>query len=87
MDSMSNEEFQRVCAEIDDLLCIHLKELLQQKMPNENHFGATLYILTRLVTKVVYRASSDEAEQVEKLNTFANGVKKMLSGIEKTSSH
>ncbi len=85
MASMSNEEYKQVCDEVDDLLCIHLRDLLHQKMPNENHFGATLYILTRMVTKAIYRASADETEQHENLETFANGVKKLLAGIEKVS--
>lgn len=82
MSSMSDEQFNRICNEVDDLLCIHLNELLQQKMPNENQFGAGMYILTRLVTKFIYKVSADQAEQ---LNTFSNIVKKMLAGIEKTS--
>lgn len=81
MKELTLEEYKAIVASIDEALFNLLQERLESELPNVNDYhGTMLYIMQRLVSKLIFLSSEPE-EWDETIDNFTRIVKQLVHDV------
>jgi len=78
MAESSYEDFKIRCNVIDEQLYRYFHELIIERLPEEEHHAAVMYVLTRIVTKTIRGIYPQKNKQPEIVDAFCKTVKQLL---------